>query len=276
MTPSQLKNNSPAFNYLFYICTTLNCFDMKIKPYFLFLLLFILGSCVPKKDIIYLQGQQGQTSELANYEPIIQNDDLLQITVSSIDPELAAPFNLEQPSGSNGGVSNKVLSYLVDINGEIEFPVIGKMKIAGMTKTQLKKFLKEKMSLYIKDPIINIRLMNYKVSILGEVKSPGLYSYTGDRVTLLELIANAGDLTLYGKRDNILIVRDFQGTKTYNRVDITKADFVNSPFYYLDQNDVVYVEPRKSKIDGTAIGSNVTTIISILGFAITTTLLLTR
>jgi len=128
----------------------------------------------------------------------------------------------------------------------------------------------------LKDPIINIRIVNYKVSVLGEVNKPGTFQITGDRVTLLEVLANAGDLTLYGKRDNILIIRDYLGTKTYNRVDITNADFVNSPFYYLDQNDVVYVEPRKAKIDSTAIGSNVGTIISILGFVITTTILLTR
>jgi polysaccharide export outer membrane protein len=153
---------------------------------------------------------------------------------------------------------------------------LGRFPVAGYTKTYLKQYLKERLAIYIQNPIINIRIANFKVSILGEVKSPGTFRFEGDRVTLLEAIAEAGDLTLYGKRQNILIIRDYLGTKTYNRVDITQADFVNSPFYYLDQNDMIYVEPRKAKIDSTAIGGNVSAIISIIGFLITTSLILTR
>ena len=129
---------------------------------------------------------------------------------------------------------------------------------------------------YVKDPVINIRILNFKISVLGEVNKPGTILVNSQRITLLEALSQSGDLTLYGKRDNILLIRDFQGTKTYNRVDITKADFVNSPFYYLDQNDLIYVEPKKSRIDATAIGPNVTTLISIASFIITTALILTR
>lgn len=251
----------------------------KIKVVFYLFILITLNSCVSKKKIIYLQGQQNQSSNEVNYEPLIQNDDLLSITISSVEPELAAPFNIEQLQSASGTSSSSSLTkstYLVDSVGEIDFPVLGKIKASGYTKTYLKQYLKERLALYLTEPIINIRILNYKVSVLGEVNKPGSYTFNGDRVTLLEVIANAGDLTLYGKRDNILIVRDYLGTKTYNRVDITKADFVNSPFYYLDQNDVVYVEPRKARIDGTAIGGNVTAIMSIASFLITTTILLTR
>jgi polysaccharide biosynthesis/export protein len=250
------------------------------KKHFIIYIIIIasFSSCLPKKDIVYLQGQQIQSNNDVNYEPQIQNDDMLSISIMSSEPELAAPFNLDQIQ--NGGSSSNAnlvkTTYLVDNFGEIEIPIIGKIKVAGFTKTYLKQVLKERLAIYLKDPIINIRIVNYKVSVLGEVARPGTFNLTSDRVTLLEVLANAGDLTLYGKRDNILIIRDYLGTKTYNRVDITKADFVNSPFYYLDQNDVIYVEPRKAKIDSTAIGSNVTTIISILGFVITTTLILTR
>jgi polysaccharide biosynthesis/export protein len=251
----------------------------KIHVVFYLFILITLNSCVSKKKIIYLQGQQNQSSNEVNYEPLIQNDDLLSITISSVEPELAAPFNIEQLQSASGTSSSSSLTkstYLVDSVGEIDFPVLGKIKASGYTKTYLKQYLKERLALYLTEPIINIRILNYKVSVLGEVNKPGNYTFNGDRVTLLEVIANAGDLTLYGKRDNILIVRDYLGTKTYNRVDITKADFVNSPFYYLDQNDVVYVEPRKARIDGTAIGGNVTAIMSIASFLITTTILLTR
>jgi len=242
------------------------------------LLLVSLSSCLSRKKIVYLQGQQTQSSDQVNYEPMIQNDDMLSITIMSSEPELAAPFNIEQiqNSGVTGSTNLAKTTYLVDNQGEIEFPILGKMKVTGYTKTEFKQYLKDRLAIYIKDPIINIRILNYKVSVLGEVSKPGTYQLTGDRITLLEVLANAGDLTLYGKRDNILVIRDYLGTKTYNRVDITKADFVNSPFYYLDQNDVIYVEPRKAKIDSTAIGSNIGTIISILGFVITTTILLTR
>lgn len=242
------------------------------------LLLVSLSSCLSKKKIVYLQGQQKQSSDQVNYEPLIQNDDMLNISIMSSEPELAAPFNIDQMqnNGVTANTNSMKTTYLVDNSGEIDFPVLGKMKVAGYTKSFLKQYLNERLAIYLKDPIINIRIVNYKVSVLGEVNKPGTFQITGDRVTLLEVLANAGDLTLYGKRDNILIIRDYLGTKTYNRVDITNADFVNSPFYYLDQNDVVYVEPRKAKIDSTAIGSNVGTIISILGFVITTTILLTR
>lgn len=250
----------------------------KSQVVFYLFILITLNSCVSKKKIIYLQGQQNQSSNQVNYEPIIQNDDLLSITISSVEPELATPFNIDQLQSSGGGSGSNVnkTTYLVDTAGEIDFPVLGKIKVIGLTKTLLKQQLKERLALYLTEPIINIRIVNYKVSVLGEVNKPGTYSLSGDRITLLEVIATAGDLTLFGKRNNILIIRDYLGTKTYNRVDITKADFVNSPFYYLDQNDIVYVEPRKARIDGTAIGGNVSAIMSIASFLITTTILLTR
>ncbi len=238
-------------------------------------LLFSLFSCVPKKEIIYLQGNAGSNSEAVNYEPKIQSDDLLSINVLTIKAELSEPFNLKFQT--NNTSSNIPQGYLVDQNGEIEFPVLGRLKVSGFTKSELKQLLKEKLALYISNPIVDIKILNFKVSVLGEVKSPGVVTFNGDRITLLDAIASCGDLTTTGKRDNILIVRDFQGTKTFNRVDITKAEFVNSPFYYLDQNDVVYIEARKSKIDSTPIiGSNVTTIISLLGVLLTSTIILTR
>jgi polysaccharide export outer membrane protein len=131
------------------------------------------------------------------------------------------------------------------------------------------QMVQQKIGVYIKNPIINLRVMNFKVSVQGEVSSPGTYTVDSERVTLVEAISKAGDLTIYGKRDNILIIREIDGVKSYNRVDITKADFINSPFYYLAQNDVVYVEPNKTKINGAAIGPNTGVIISITSILIT-------
>lgn len=252
-----------------------------MKNFYLVLLLTaaLFSSCVPKKDIIYLQGSQTSQNTPANYEPLIQKDDLLFINVSSSQAEAVAPFNLDSQSLSTAGqsgYSNHKQSYLVDNKGNIEFPVLGTTAVSGYTIDELRDYLKGKLKPYVTDAVINIRIINFKVTIAGEVNQPGVVTTESQRFTLLEALAKAGDLTLYGKRDNILIVRDFQGVKSYNRVDITQADFVNSPFYYLDQNDYIYVEPRKAKIDSTAIGTNVPFIVSIVGILLTTTLILTR
>ncbi len=248
---------------------------MKNNCLLLILVTFFLAtSCVSKKKIVYLQGSQNFTTISSNYEPLIQNDDMLSIYVSSLDPEASAPFNL----GNNiqSATINILQNYLVDNKGNIEFPVIGTTAVSGYSIDGLKILLTEKLKKYIKDPVLNIRISNFKVTVLGEVANPGVKTTTGQRFTLLDAIALSGDLTLFGQRENILVIRDFQGLKTFNRVDITKADFVNSPFYYLDQNDVIYVEARKVKIDSTAIGSNITTGISIIGFALSLILLITR
>jgi polysaccharide export outer membrane protein len=128
---------------------------------------------------------------------------------------------------------------------------------------------KDKISAYIKNPIINLRIMNFKFSVQGEVTLPGTYTVASERITLIEALSMAKDLTIYGKRNNILIIREIDGVKSYNRVDITQADFMNSPYYYLAQNDVVYVEPNKNKINGAAIGPNTSVIISVTSLLIT-------
>jgi len=241
--------------------------------------LSLFTSCVPKKNIVYLQGKQDFSNVSNNYEPLIQKDDMLFINISTAEPSASIPFNLDtqtQNSSSSNSFALQKQTFLVDSFGNIDFPVIGTVSVAGYSIEEFKKKLKEKLVSYLVNPVINVRILNFKVTVIGEVNKPGEISVSSQRLTLLEAIAQAGDLTLYGKRDNILLIRDFQGIKTSTRIDITKADFVNSPYYYLDQNDVIYVEPRKSKIDSTTFGSNLTTIASLLGFIITTTLILTR
>jgi polysaccharide export outer membrane protein len=210
-----------------------------------------------------------------SYEIRIQPDDLLSIIVSAEDPEIAFPFNLRSVSIVNprnlDAVQNQVTMqlYLVDANGAIDFPVLGRLKVGGLSRSQVVTMFQEKIGMYIKDPIINFRIANFKVSVQGEVSNPGTYTINSERVTLIEALTMARDLTIYGKRNNILVIREKDGVKTYNRVDITKADFINSPFYYLAQNDVVYVEPNKNKVNGAAIGPNTGVIISITSILIT-------
>lgn len=254
-------------------------FSFFIKISSFLILFFLFGACASKHDIVYYQNIDGMANQqnANNYEIKIQPDDLLSIIVSAEDPEIAIPFNLRTVSVSNPGRQNMASArgeetmqlYMVDSNGNIDFPVLGRLKVGGLTRTELLDMFHNKIGVYIKSPIINIRITNFKISVHGEVSSPGTYGVASERITLIEALAMAKDLTIYGKRDNILIIREVDGIKTYNRVDITKADFINSAFYYLAQNDVVYVEPNKNKINGAAVGPNTGVLISITSLIIT-------
>lgn len=246
----------------------------KAVPFFVVLFLF---SCAPRKDSVYYQNIDTMAAgeKQNSYEIKIQPDDLLQIIVSADDPETAIPFNLSTISVPTAGIVNAaqgqlmMQSYLVDATGTIDFPVLGKLKVGGLSRSEVMQFLEGKIAKYIKNPIINLRIINFKVSVQGEVTSPGTYSVASDRITLIEALSMAKDLTIYGKRDNILVIREVNGVKSYNRVDLTKGDFINSPFYYLAQNDVIYVEPNKVRINGAAVGANTGVIISITSLVIT-------
>ena len=182
---------------------------------FVLFALLILNSCIPKKNVVYLQGNQNKQGTPANYEPIIQQDDMLYIHISSAVSEAVAPFNLDSSSGAAmSSFEFQKQSYLVSNGGTIDFPVLGTIAVGGLSIEAIKLVLREKLLVYVKDPVINIRLLNFKVSVLGEVTRPGIITVTSQRLTLLEAISQAGDLTLYGKRENILLIRDFQGTKS--------------------------------------------------------------
>ena len=245
-----------------------------------YLIILLLFSCKSKKEIIHFQNIDSLPSQKSNsYEIKIQPDDLLLIIVSASDMESAIPFNLTAVTSSSI-VRQDALGqqapqlYLVDANGSIDFPVLGNLKVGGLSRTEMMKMLKDKIGTYVKTPIVNFRIMNFKVTVQGEVTAPGTYSSASERITLIEALSMAHDLTIYGKRNNILIIREIEGVKTYNRVDITQADFINSAFYYLAQNDVVYVEPNQNKINGAAVGSNTGVLISLSSLTITVIALL--
>ena len=242
--------------------------------------LILLLSCASKKKVVYLQDidQTKSYDSSTLYEPKLQPDDLLSIIVSAENPELSVPFNLPQIQGNYeiNNNQNGIKTYLVDNFGYIEFPVIGKLKLGGLTRTEATAKLVTAVGEYIKNPIINLRILNFKVSILGEVLKPSSFTLSSERITLLEAISMAGDLTIYGKRNNILIIREAEGKKTYNRVDITKSDFLNSPFYYLAQNDIVVVEPNKTRVNASVVGPNVTATISAISVLVTLIVVLLR
>lgn len=241
-------------------------------------------SCVNKKKIIYFQGDKAIASDTTKkHSPLLKIDDLLMITVMSMDAEATKPFNLStyganqnsinNPSGSNTGPKG----YLIDENGEIAFPVIGKIKLAGLNRTQACDLIKEKLKDYLKDPIVHIEIQNFNITILGDVSKPGNYLVNHERITLIEAIGMAGDLNISGLRKNVLVIRDNNGSKTETRVDLTNKELFNSPVFYLQQNDIVYVEQNRSKKNSGAINAtSITLIISITTLGITLLNLLLR
>ncbi|UUV21453.1 polysaccharide biosynthesis/export family protein [Paenimyroides aestuarii] len=240
---------------------------------------FLLASCVSREKIAYYQNIEGTEIVNKKFETKIKTDDLLMILVSAQDPIAVEPFNLTtnlsvDPSNQAGGGQRQQQLYLVDDKGYIDFPTLGKIEVANKTKDEIVNNLQTKISKYVKNPIINLRIMNYKVTVQGEVKMPGTHRITSERITLLEALALSGDLTNYGKRDNILVLREENGEVTSHRVDLTKANFINSDFYYLKQNDVVYVEPNKVAVNSSAVGPNISIYLSAFSLLLTTVALI--
>jgi len=230
-----------------------------------------LFSCSTPKNVAYFQDLT-DTSKIytqaikKTYEVEIQPDDILEIIINNINADAAAPFNLgntnpasiptvQLTQGTTGvklnsaGADNSTgKGYLVDKNGTIDFPVLGNMKVQGLTIPQLKDSLKIKLDKYLQEPIINVRLLNYKVTVLGEVLRPSTYSIPSERITVVDAIGMAGDLTIYGKRENVLLIREENGERKFIRMNLNSSEIFQSPYYYLKQNDIVYVEPNKAKI----------------------------
>jgi len=249
-------------------------FRRMVLP-FIALCAILVSSCASKKDVVYFQNT-GDFETLVDKNSIIPKfkvDDVLSIYVSTLDNEASAPFNLFR-GGSEGGLRPEQVDYLIDKDGEIDFPVIGKIKIAGLSSEELRVLLRDRLSEYLKDPIINIRLRNFTVTVLGEVNRPGTYPVDGERISILEALGLANDLTIKGKRENIMVIRDFDGTKVYHRINLKRKEAMSSPVYYLTQNDVVYVEPNNSAITASSLDNRATIAISIASILITSTVIL--
>jgi polysaccharide export outer membrane protein len=239
---------------------------------------FTLLSCASKKDMVYLQNiEKSNNSEQAtSFEPKLKADDLLSIIVSAGTPELTMPFNMPQIQGNYSDQNNQsgIKTYLIDSYGNIEFPVIGTVKLGGLTRTEAINTLQGLIKPFIEKPSINLRILNFKISVLGEVIAPGVYTTSSERITLLEALGLAGDLTIYGVRQNILVIRETDGKKAFNRIDITQADFMNSPYYYLTQNDVIVVEPNQTRMNASVFGPNLTFTLSVVTFLTTVAILI--
>lgn len=227
----------------------------------LFFAFSYLTSCVSSEKIIYFQDVVNEDKKeiFQNFEPTIEPDDLLSINITVMDAGAASPFNLnESTTGESNDVkgSDEGSTYLVNSLGEIELPMLGVLKVSGLTTRQLKDTLKSELQIkeFLKDPIITVRLINFKVTVIGEVKNPGTINVLSERITIVEALSQAGDLDLQGKRKNVLLIRENKGQRLYANIDLTDKALFESPYYYLVQNDVLYVEPNKVKINSSGIG----------------------
>ena len=230
---------------------------MKSRSVLFVCFLILLASCKVPKDVVYFQEIDKLTIEqkqamAQEYSATICEDDLLTITVTASEPTVVVPFNPPTTVyGSQGEtqvtMTQQLHAYLVDKEGYINFPVLGRVKASGFTKQQLSDNLQKQIAQYVKDAMINIQIVNYKITMMGEFSRPGAITVRNDRISILDAIGQAGDLTINGNRKNILIIRNKNGVPETGRIDLTDPALFASPYYYLKQNDVVYAEPNDAK-----------------------------
>ena len=225
------------------------------------LLLFsvlMMCSCVSRKQLTYFRTLSPDNAKEINDqlsalpEPTVKINDALIITVTALDPEAVLPYNLPSvsyatPTSSTEPTVASYQYYTVDAQGCIDFPVLGKLHVEGLTKSEVIRLVQQKLEGQIVNPIVSMRFLNAKVTVLGEVRSPGNYSLNNGRMTLLEALGAAGDITQYGRRDNVLVIRDNLGELEFARLDLSTNDLFASPYFYLQQNDVVVIEPNQAR-----------------------------
>lgn len=224
----------------------------------LLLAVLAMSSCRTVKDIAYFQNKAVNQPEKIDKHAgiVIQPKDMLSIVVSSRNPELVAMFNLPVISYQAGSevaatsaYNQRLMGYVVDNNGYIDFPVLGELKVAGMTRWELSEMIKDRLLSegLLSDAVVTVQFMNFKVSVIGEVNAPGTYTIEGDKVTVLQALSLARDLTIFGKRENVSVIREKDGERVIYEINLTDVDLFKSPGYYLQQNDVVYVQPSDIK-----------------------------
>lgn len=218
-------------------------------------------SCVTHKKVPYFKDLADASAQLKSIptavyaEPVIQIDDILSISIQTIDPQTSLVTNQvagSMPSigtSSNNSIGQQTISgFLVDKEGNVEISVVGKIKLEGLTITQARTAIRDKALKYYKDPSVTIRVANFRVTVLGEVAKPGTYTLAYEKVNILEVLGLVGDLTIYGKRENVMLIRDNKGKKEYVRLNLNDSQLFSSEYFFLKQNDVIYVEPNKAKI----------------------------
>lgn len=264
---------------------------MKIRKVVCMLTLstLLVSGCTSYQKSLYLQNEQVLNESLEGqlYDFRIMPKDELTIVVSTTDPEASAPFYRKIGQSKEGGSSSinsqnaDLLSYLVDNQGNIDFPVLGMVKVMGLTNRECEALIREKLQPYLKEvPNVTVRTSNYKFSVLGEVGSPGTYTTDAEKVTIFEALAQAGDMTLFSVRDDVQLLReDSTGVRRVYHLNLTQADVAQSPYFYLQQNDVLYVKPTKAKVNSNTFSGNASmwlTLLSVVTSITTFVLALTK
>ena len=249
-------------------------------------LLIAMSSCSTSKSVAYIQNSDSISYDNSRflYDAKIMPKDQLTISVNTVNPEASLPFNLllqnayQQGRTISSGAGGTLMPYLVDNEGYINFPVVGKLKVSGLTKTECQDLILEKIRPFLaeaENPVVTVVMSSYSVSVLGEVARPGSFQVAREKISILEALAQAGDLTIYGVRDKVKLIReDATGKKEIHTLDLTNANIVNSPYYYLQQNDIVYVEPNKVKAQNARVGNMTTLWFSATSILISLTSLL--
>lgn len=234
----------------------------KMRLLFFFILPLTFFSCRTNKKIVYFQDvpdsiySKSKNITASQFsDPRIQSNDILQVSILTLDAAVNTMLNTDgaaafstQPGTGVSAAGQQPSGFLVDNNGDIELPIIGKISVKGLTTAQARDSIHKRVAMFYIDPVVNVKLSNFSVTVLGEVARPATYVVPNEKVGILDLIGMAGDLTIYGRRENILLVRDSIGHKQFVRFNLNSAAIINSPYYYLKQGDIVYVEPSKSKI----------------------------
>lgn len=226
----------------------------------------LLSSCTTPKNIPYLMNYDSLSKESQTklYDARVMPKDILSIVVHTVTPSAAQQFNLTAAgtmSGTNMSLTSQptLQTYLVDNDGNINFPVVGLVHVAGLTKSETEQLITEKISPYLSEserPIVTVRMSSYSISVLGEVNAPGNFNVSREKINVFEALARAGDMTIYGVRNNVKLIReDASGNKEIHILDLNDVNIVNSPYYYMQQNDILYVEPNKTKVQNSSIGN---------------------
>lgn len=236
------------------------------------LAILLLSACASSKDVAYIQNSNTFDADKSAflYDAHIMPKDVLTITVSTVNPEISAPFNLAiSPSLVTSSTGNQILgsnrvlqTYLVSNEGTISFPLLGTLKVGGLSKAECETLIHDRIIRYLngkEDPVVTVRMANYKISVLGEVARPGMFTVGNEEINIFEALALAGDLTIYGVRDSVKLIRkDADGKRNVYTLNLNDINIINSPCYYLQQNDVVYVEPNKVKARNSGVGQTTT------------------
>lgn len=250
----------------------------RLRFFALTAVLLASAACSSYKDIIYFQDiDDVQLAPLTNeFEAVIKKDDRLTIVVSGPDKSVTAPYNLtlsELGTGVSASTDpeRSTLSYLVDADGNIDFPTLGKIHVEGMTRNQLVDYLTNEIGKDVKDPIVYISFRNYKITVLGEVRNPGTYVIDSEKINILQALGKAGDLNLTAQRDGIILIREVAGEQKHYKIDLKDSHVLDSPYYYLQQNDVLYIPPSPTRV---ATATTATGIWSVILSSVTTTVAL--